>query len=48
MNSSLDNFRQTIETVLRCDLSEAINISDMAEAEKLIQLFIHAVSDRNG
>ena len=48
MNSSLDNLRQTIETVLRCDLSEAIDISDMAEAEKLIQRFLHAVSNRMG
>ena len=48
MNSSLDNLRQTIETVLRCDLSEAIDISDMAEAEKLVERFLHAVSDRIG
>ena len=48
MNSSLDNLLQTIETVLRCDLSEAINISDMVEAEKLVERFLHAVSDRMG
>ena len=48
MNSSLDHLCQTIETVLRCDLSEAIGISDIAEAEKLIQRFLHAVSDQIG
>ena len=48
MNSNLDNLRQTIETVLCCNLSEAIGISDKAEAEKLIRRFLHAVSDRIG
>ena len=48
MNSSLDNLRQTIETILHCNLSEAIGISDMAEAEKLVERFLHAVSDRMG
>ena len=46
MNSSLDNLRQTIETILRCNLSEAIDISDKAEAEKRVQRFLHAVSNR--
>ena len=48
MNRNLENLRQTIETVLRCDLSEAISISDMAETEKLVERFLHAVSDRMG
>ena len=48
MNSSLDNLRQTIETILHCNLSEAIGISDMAEAEKLVERFLHAVVDRMG
>ena len=48
MNSNLDNLRRTIETVLCCNLSEAIGISDKAEAEKLIRRFLHAVSDRIG
>ena len=48
MNSNLDNLRQTIETVLCCNLSEAIGISDKAEAGKLIRRFLHAVSDRIG
>ena len=48
MNSNLDNLRQTIETVLCCNLSEAIGISDKAEAEKLIRRFLRAVSDRIG
>ena len=48
MNSTLDNLRQTIETILRCNLSEAIGVSDKAEAEKLVQRFLHAVSDRMG
>ena len=46
MNSIFDNLRQTIETVLRCNLSEATGISDMAEAEKLVQRFLHAVLNR--
>ena len=46
MNSTLDNLRQTIETVLRCNLSEAIGMSDTAEAEKLIRRFLRAVSDQ--
>ncbi len=48
MNSNLDNLRQTIETILRCNLSEATGISDKAEAEKLIRRFLHAVSDQIG
>ena len=48
MNSNLDNLRQTIGTILHCNLSEAIDISDMAEAEKLVERFLHAVSDRMG
>ena len=48
MNSSLDNLRQTIETILHCNLSEAIGISDNAEVEKLVQRFLHAVADRMG
>ena len=48
MNSTLDNLRQTIETILRCNLSEAIGISDKAETEELVRQFLHAVSDRIG
>ena len=48
MNSNLSNLRQTIETVLRFNLSEGIGISDTAEAEKIVQRFLHAVSDRVG
>ena len=48
MNSNLDNLRQTIETILRCNLSEATSISDKAEAEELVRQFLHAVSDRIG
>ena len=46
MNSTLNNLRQTIETILRCNLSEATGISDKAEAEKRVQRFLHAVADR--
>ena len=46
MNSNLDNLRHTIETVLRCNFSEAIGTSDEAEAEKLVQRFLQAVADR--
>jgi len=48
MNSNLDNLRQTIETILHCNLSAAIGISDKAEAEKRVRQFLHAVSDRIG
>ena len=48
MNNSLDNLRQTIESVLRCNLFEGIGIPDQAEAERIIQRFLHAVSDRVG
>ena len=48
MNSNLDNLRQTIETILRCNLSETTGISDAAEAEKQVQRFLRAVSDRMG
>ena len=48
MNSTLDNLRQTIEAVLRCNLYEAIGTSDKAEAEKLIRRFLYAVSDQIG
>ena len=48
MNSTLNNLRQTVETVLRCNLSEAVGLPDKAEAEKLIQRFLSAVLDRIG
>ena len=48
MNSTLDNLRQTVETVLRCNLSEAIGLPDKTDAEELIQRFLRAVSDRIG
>ena len=48
MSKNPTHLRRTIETILRCNLSEAIGISDKAEAEKLIRRFLHAVSDRIG
>ena len=48
MRNNPTHLRQTIETILRCNLSEAIGISDKAEAGKLIRRFLHAVSDRIG
>ena len=48
MNSTLDNLRQTVETVLRCNLSEVVDLPDKTEAEELIQRFLRAVSDRIG
>ena len=48
MNSTLHNLRQTVETILRCNLSEAIGISDKAEAEELVRQFLHAVSNQIG
>lgn len=46
MNNTLDNLRQTVETILRCNLSEAVRLPNKTEVEKLIQRFLHAVSDR--
>lgn len=46
MNSNLDNLRETVETVLHCNLSEAIDIPDKTEAEERVQRFLHAVSDQ--
>ena len=46
MNNNLDNLCQTIETVLRCNLSESIGISDKAEVEKRVERFLHSISDR--
>ncbi len=48
MNNNLNNFRQTVETILRCNLSETTGISETAEAEKLVQRFLQAVSGRMG
>ena len=48
MNSTLENLRETIETILHCNLSDAIGISDEAEVEKVIERFLHAVSNRMG
>ena len=48
MNTNLDNFRETVEAILHCNLSEAIGISDKSEAEKRVQRFLHAVSDQIG
>ena len=48
MSNNLAYLRQTIETVLRCNLIEATSRSDKAESENLIQRFLHAVSDRMG
>ena len=48
MNNNLNNLRQTVETILRCNLSETTGISETAEAEKLVQRFLQAVSERMG
>ena len=48
MNTTLNNLRQTVEAVLRCDLSEAVSSPDRTESEELIQRFLDAVFDRLG
>ena len=48
MSNDLTHICQTIETILRCNLSEAIGLPDKMEAEKIVQRFLHAVSDRMG
>ena len=46
MNSALTHWREAVETVLRCDLAEAIGIEDSVEAENLIEEFLHAISNQ--
>lgn len=46
MNRDLTNQRKVVETILRCDLAEAIGIEDSAEAENLIGRFLHAISNQ--
>jgi uncharacterized protein with ATP-grasp and redox domains/bifunctional N-acetylglucosamine-1-phosphate-uridyltransferase/glucosamine-1-phosphate-acetyltransferase GlmU-like protein len=46
MNRALTHWREAVETVLRCDLAEAIGIEDSAEAENLIEEFLHAISNQ--
>ena len=48
MNTTLDNLRQTIETILRCNLSETTGISETVETENLVQRFLHAVLNQIG
>ncbi|MBI1930677.1 NTP transferase domain-containing protein, partial [Candidatus Poribacteria bacterium] len=43
MNENLTNLRKTVETILRCDLAEAISIADEAETEAHIQRLLHAI-----
>ena len=46
MNTTLNNLRQTVETVLHCDLSEAVSPANGTESEELIQRFLDSVFDR--
>ena len=48
MNTTLNNLRQTVEAILRCDLSEVVSPPDRTESEELIQRFLDAVFDRVG
>lgn len=48
MNKNLENLRKTVETILRCDLANAIGIPDEAEAENLIERFLYAIAERIG
>ena len=48
MNNNLNNLCQTVEAILRCNLSETTGISETAETEKLAQRFLQAVSGRMG
>ena len=48
MNSTLDDLRQTVETILCCNLTEAVGLADKKHAEKLVQRFLRALSDRMG
>ncbi|MCZ6680092.1 MAG: ARMT1-like domain-containing protein [Candidatus Poribacteria bacterium] len=46
MNADLTYLRKTIEALLRCNLADAIGITDKAESENLITRFLHAVANR--
>ena len=35
MNTTLNNLRQTVEAILRCDLSEVVSPPDRTESEEL-------------
>ena len=48
MKSTLDDLRHTVETILCCNLTEAVGLADKKDAEKLVQRFLRAVSDRVG
>ena len=48
MNSTLDDLRQIVETILRCNLTEAAGFADKKHAEKLVQRFLRALSDQMG
>ena len=46
MTKVLEYLREAVETILRCDLTNTIDIPDKAEAENLIEQFLHAVAER--
>ena len=46
MNEDYTSLRKTVETILCCDLVKTIGIDDKAEAEGLIERFLHAIADR--
>ena len=46
MTKVLENLRETVETILRCDLTNTIGIPDKAEGEDLIEQFLHVVAER--
>ena len=44
MTKVLENLREAVETILRCNLTNTIDIPDKATAEDLIERFLHAVA----
>ncbi|MDE0186620.1 MAG: ARMT1-like domain-containing protein [Candidatus Poribacteria bacterium] len=41
-----ENLRETIETILRCNLTNTVGIPDAAKGEDRIEQFLHVVADR--
>ena len=46
MTKVLEILREAVETILRCDLTNTIDIPEKAEAENLIEKFLDAVAER--
>ena len=46
MTKVLENLREAVETILRCDLTNTIDIPEKVEAENLVEKFLDVVAER--